>query len=327
MKDPNAQRLAAPSAGPAYGPKLSALLLCVGIVVSLFGLSLVLPMDLAGAEHVLVGFLFAVPGSPYFLLGVAARHLRSKRERKALIGAFVGVLPTLLVYAPLQVYPRSVDGSLAAGLFIYWLPLVLPVTAGVGVAAALLWPVSTPTSESPGGGRRPYRARPVDRHLVASRSSLCLAMLGIALGVLLSIAAWLFIISTSTRIFWGPRIFWIIGVGGPMFAVGMLAPIFRTRRAFYGLAGAFFGSLLAPLGLALLIIMYSSDYRWGGFTGIMVVFAPLFAAGAMALCSAAGRRWYRLQCGEPGRSLLASDYPVYSDEPPARFWRRGGTGP
>ena len=298
-------------------------MLCIGLAVSLFGWSLAQTMDLDGAEYMLVGFLFVVPGSPYFLLGAAVRHLRSERERRALIGAFAGVLPTLLVFAPLlQVYPRSVDGPLEAGKLIYWLPLVLPVTAGVGVASALLWPARSRAPKSTSGNWRQYKAKLVDGRPVAWRSSLFLATLGMILGAGFAVVVWLVDLAY-------PRGFWAIAQGSPAFAIGVLATVFRTRRAFYGLVGALFGSLLAPLGGAL-IAMDSSDYRGGGvnFTlAFMAVLSLPFAAGAMALCSAAGRRWYRLQCGEPGRSLLARDYPVYSDEPPARFWRRGGTGP
>ena len=290
-------------AHPADGKPLPSLLLCVGLAVSLFGVSLVPSMDLDGAEHVLVGYLFVVPGSPYFLLAAAARHLQSERERKALIGAFAGVLPTILVYAPLlQEHPRSVDGPLTAGVFIYWLPLMLPVTAGIGVASALLWP--TRTRAPTGADRHLYKIKLLDDRPVAWRSSIFLASLGIVVGIHLAMVAWLVYPGRTA----GAHVFWAIVAGGPAFAVGLLAMLLRTRRAFHGLAGAFFGSLSAPLGLALLIVD-GSDYRGGGADiGFrLAIVGPLLVVGAMALCSAAGRRWYRLQCGEPGRSLLASD--------------------
>ena len=305
MKNPNTQSPIASSAGQANG-SLSVLLLCVGLVVSLFGLSLVPSMDLEGVEIVLAGYLFVVPGAPYFLLAVAARHLRSERDRRALIGAFAGVLPTLLLYAPLlQEHPRGVDGPLAAGMFIYWLPLVLPVAAGIGVASALLWPTRTRASDPAGGKpRRPW-AWTEDPRPVAWRSSFLLAALGIVLGAAFSITTWLADLASGSV----ARIVWAVLDGAPPFAMGLLALVFRRRRAFYGFAGAIFGSLSAPLGEALMFVD-SSDYRGGGVnfsTAFLAYYGPLFVAGMMALCSVAGRRWYRLQSGEPGRSLLASD--------------------
>ena len=174
------------------GKPLPGLLLCVGLVVSLFGLSLVPSMELDGIEYLFVGYLFVVPGTPYFLLGVAARHLRSERDRKALIGAFAGMLPTILVYAPLlQEHPRDVDGPLAAGMYIYWLPLVLPVTASIGVASALLWPTLTRAADPAKRQTRRAWAWTEDPRPVAWRSSFLLATLGIVLGVGFSIATWL----------------------------------------------------------------------------------------------------------------------------------------
>ena len=275
------------------------------MAVTLFGLSLVPSMDLDGAEYVLVGYLFAVPGLPCFLLAVAARHPRSERERKALIGAFAGVLPTLLVYAPLlQEHPRSVDGPLMAGMFIYWLPLFLPLSAGIGAALALLWPVRAQLGEWASGKRRRYGTGTVDRRVVAWRSSLFLATLGIALGVGFAVVVWLVYTAWGTL----APLLWAIVMGSPTFAVGLLAVVFRTRHAFYGLAGALFGGLSAPLGLALMVVDLS-DQRSGGFNfpGLLIAFGPLFVVGMMALGAAAGRRWYRLQCGEPSWSLPASD--------------------
>ena len=294
-----------PASRPSRRQPLPGLLLCVGLVVSLFGLSLVPSMELDGIEYLFVGYLFVVPGTPYFLLGVAARHLRSERDRKALIGAFAGVLPTILVYAPLlQEHPRDVDGPLAAGMYIYWLPLVLPVTASIGVASALLWPTLTRAADPGGKPRRPW-AWTEDPRPVSWRSSFLLSTAGIVAGVGFSIAMWLAdVVSGSVA-----RVVWAVFEGGPAFVVGLFALVFRRRRAFCGLVGAIFGSLSAPLGEALLFVDLS-DYPSGGFNfgiGYLMYFGPLFVVGMMALCSAAGRRWYRLQCGEPGRSLLASD--------------------
>ena len=65
-------------------------------------------------------------------------------------------------------------------------------------------------------------------------------------------------------------------------------------------------ALTSIVALAVFVILPIEDRSADDEAGL-VVLAALFVAGMMALCSAAGRRWYRLQSGEPGRRLLACD--------------------